>query len=134
MEPNLYTIGALIILAKKGCLEATVLPKNESGFKKTYKKLKGSRPIRDYYSVTKSNKSKWGDELRIIISNVSEEELFIIESGLSVDTYRTPDGAGWRFGNKELFWELIELGFDFCRVQQNYNEIISKITKKFSPN
>ncbi|GAJ18458.1 unnamed protein product, partial [marine sediment metagenome] len=72
---------------------------------------------------------KWGNQLRIICKRISENEIEVLRRGLHIGHVYPNLGGGHRFGNNQLVWTLLRLGFDVAG-NQDYEEIIEGILRQ----
>ena len=101
-------------LAGNSYLEVNVVGQNEKEFRRRYRKIKGRLPKRGVqYNVAKDSKIKGGDEFRLVIPKKDECYKRVLEDGFGLKPLRTtPNGQGWRKGDKEFAYFLLKIGFD----------------------
>jgi len=126
---NRYYVAALFILAKKARIEVVLNSKRKDHFIRKYTRIKGRTPNMTRVSRLHLGANKWGNQLRIICKRISENEIAVVKRGLHIGHIYPYSGGGHRFGNNQLAWILLRLGFDIEK-NQNYEEIITCILRQ----
>jgi hypothetical protein len=126
---NRYYVAALLVLAKKARIEVVLISDGVDRFVRKYTRIKGRAPNMRMVSRLHPDADKWGNQLRIICKRISENEIEVLRRGLHIGHIYPNPAGGYRFGNNQLVWTLLRLGFDVAG-NQDYEEIIDGILRQ----